>query len=120
MRGSRRQRRDYRHSRIRKKVHGTPERPRFCVFRSNRHLVASLIDDENGETLLTLSTSARSFSSGEQRETKTQMAARLGTAVAELAREKGIEEVVFDRGGYRYHGRVRAVAEKAREGGLRF
>ncbi len=119
MRGSKRYRRDYRHRRVRRKISGTPERPRLCVFRSNRHLVASLVDDLNGRTIATLSTSRKDFSS-DKAETKTQKAARLGTAVAKLALEKGITEVVFDRAGYRYHGRVKAVAEKAREAGLRF
>ncbi|MBN1434527.1 50S ribosomal protein L18 [Candidatus Fermentibacterales bacterium] len=119
MGASRRQKRDFRHSRIRRKLCGTMTRPRLCVFRSNRHITASLVDDDAGRTIATLSTSARDFASG-QRETKTQMAGRLGTRIAEIARDKGISEVVFDRGGYRYHGRVRAVAENAREAGLRF
>jgi large subunit ribosomal protein L18 len=108
-----------RHLRIRKKISGTPERPRLFVHRSNKHMLASLIDDTTGRTLLCVTTTANEFASPEK-ETKTDMAARLGQIVARKALELGIEAVVFDRGGHPYHGRVRALAEKAREAGLKF
>ena len=118
---SRRVRRDFRHARIRNRVTGTSDRPRLCVFRSNRHMTASLIDDESGRSIASLTTCSAAFRSAEEkRETKTQMAARLGKMMGELAVEKGILRVVFDRGGYRYHGRVKALADSAREAGLRF
>jgi len=108
-----------RHRRIRKRITGTPERPRLFVRRSNRNLQASLIDDLAGKTLLTLTTASREFQSEESGDKKAQ-AGRLGALMAEKAKEKGIEKVVFDRGGHPYHGRVRVFAEKAREGGLKF
>jgi large subunit ribosomal protein L18 len=108
-----------RHLRIRKKISGTPERPRLSVHRSNRHILVSLIDDTTGRTLLCVTTTANEFASPDK-ETKTDKAARLGLLVAQKAKELGIETVVFDRGGHPYHGRVRALAEKAREAGLRF
>jgi len=108
-----------RHLRIRKSVTGTPERPRLSVHRSNRHILASLVDDTTGRTLLCETTTADDFASP-QKETKTDMAGRLGLLVAQKAKELGIDNVVFDRGGHPYHGRVRALAEKAREAGLRF
>ncbi len=118
-RPTRKQRLHRRHFHIRKKVFGTEERPRLLVRKSLKHTEASLIDDLAGRTLFTLTTKAASFATAEK-ETKTQQASRLGRLVAEKAREKGIEKAVFDRGGHPYHGRVKALAESAREAGLRF
>jgi len=108
--------RDRRHRRVRKKVVGTTERPRLAVFRSNRHIVAQVIDDSAGHTLAAASTieaALRSKSTG-----KAGAAAEVGRLVAERARSKGVSKVVFDRGGSLYHGRVAALADAAREAGL--
>lgn len=107
-----------RHRRIRKRIFGTPERPRLFVHRSNRNITAALIDDTTGTTILTVTTNSKELKGIESR-TKTEQAGRVGLLLAEKARKKGIETVVFDRGGYPYHGRVRELAEKAREGGLK-
>jgi large subunit ribosomal protein L18 len=108
-----------RHRSIRKKIFGTPERPRLFVRRSARHMTVSLIDDIEGRTLVTLTTNQKDFT-GKKPESKLSQAQRLGGMVAEKAKELGIESVVFDRGGHPYHGRVKALADKAREGGLKF
>src|SRR5687768_14205393 len=100
-----------RHRRVRKKVLGTPERPRLAVYRSNRHIYAQLIDDFAGRTLA----SASSLKDGNGGDPKAQAKA-VGTTLAQRAKEAGVDQVAFDRGGFRYHGRVRAVAEGAREG----
>lgn len=110
--------RDRRRIRVRKKVSGTVERPRLSVFRSARHIYAQVIDDLNGVTLASASTVASKESMAEGK--KVAQAKRVGVLLAEKCREKSINTVVFDRSGYRYHGRVRAVAEGAREGGLEF
>jgi large subunit ribosomal protein L18 len=102
-----------RHRRVRKKIIGAPERPRLAVYRSNRHIYAQVIDDVAGRTLVSASSLADA-SDGNPRE----VARAVGRAVAERARGAGIERVVFDRGGFRFHGRVEALAEGAREGGL--
>ena len=105
-----------RHRRVRGKVSGTAERPRLVVFRSNRGIFAQLVDDEARRTLASASWLAqRSF-----KGTKTEQAAAVGTALAAEAKKAGIDACVFDRGGYLYHGRVKALADGAREGGLRF
>lgn len=117
----RRQGRARRHSRVLKKVRGTAERPRLVVYRSLRQMEGQLVDDDRGVTLLGIST--RVAGDGEPVEgksAKVSAAWRAGRALAEKAREKGIERVVFDRGGYRYHGRVQAFADGARAGGLQF
>jgi len=108
-----------RHRRLRKKVSGTPERPRLFVRRSLRHMIACLIDDVEGKTLLALTTDSKEFRASAN-GSKTEKAQALGAKLAELAKEKGINTVVFDRGGHPYHGRVKALAEKARECGLEF
>lgn len=109
-----------RHLRVRRRVAGTAERPRLAVFRSHRHVYAQLIDDTAGRTIATASTVEAGLR-GQLESTGTIEAARVvGRLIAERAREKGIEQVVFDRGGYLYHGRVAAVAEGAREAGLKF
>jgi len=105
-----------RHRRVRSKVAGTAERPRLAVFRSNRGIFAQLIDDESGRTLASASWQAL----GSQGGSKTEQAGAVGKALAEVAKKAGIERCVFDRGGYLYHGRVKALAEGAREGGLQF
>ncbi len=111
-----RERRERRHRRVRKHVFGTAERPRLVVFRSNRGIEAQLVDDEEGKTLAAASWLAERSAKG----TKTEQAVAVGTLLAERAKKAGIERVVFDRGGYLYHGRVKALADGAREGGLRF
>ena len=106
-----------RHKRVRAKVSGTPEKPRLNVFRSEKHIYAQIIDDVNGVTLCSASSVEKGFDgSGSNKEG----ARKVGKAVAERAVAKGIESVVFDRGGYIYHGRVQELAEGAREGGLKF
>ena len=106
-----------RHRRVRGKISGTAARPRLNVFRSNANIYAQIIDDENGVTLLSASTLDKEFNGyGGNREA----AKAVGTMIAKKAAEKGITEVVFDRGGYVYHGRVKELAEAAREGGLKF
>jgi len=119
---SRRLQRARRHQRIRKKVHGTAGRPRLVVFRSLKNVEGQLVDDGIGQTLLglgTLSSDLKGFEAGGKNR-KVEHAFAAGKRLAERAREQGIETVVFDRGGYQYHGRVKAFAEGAREGGLRF
>ncbi len=104
-------------NRIRGKISGTAQRPRLSVFRSNKQIYAQIIDDLNAVTLI----SASSKESGiDQGSTKTEMAKQVGELLAKKAKEAGVEQVVFDRGGYLYHGRVKALAEGAREGGLKF
>ena len=106
-----------RHKRIRAKISGTAARPRLDVYRSNANIYAQIIDDENGVTLLSASTLDKEFEGyGGNKEA----AKAVGTMIAKRALERGITEVVFDRGGYVYHGRVQALAEAAREGGLKF
>ena len=106
-----------RHKRVRSKISGTPERPRLNVFRSERHIYAQIIDDIKGITLCSASSVEKDFTgSGSNKEG----AREVGKTVAERAVAKGIENVVFDRGGYIYHGRVKELAEAAREGGLTF
>ena len=112
-----RQARERRHRRIRGKVAGTAERPRLAVFRSNRGIFAQLIDDESGRTLA--GAGWLGLPKGFKGD-KTEQAAEVGKAIAAAAKKAGIETVVFDRGGYLYHGRVKALAEGAREGGLQF
>jgi large subunit ribosomal protein L18 len=110
------QRRLKRRRRVRAKVRGTAERPRIAVFRSNRGIFAQLIDDDAGRTL-----AAVNWTEGELRSLKPmEQAQRAGALLAERAKAAGIETAVFDRGGYRYHGRVKALAEGAREAGLNF
>ena len=107
--------RKHKHKRMRHTLKGTPERPRLAVFRSARHIYAQVIDDAKGVTLASASTLS-SEASGD----KTAQARQVGLLVAERAKQAGVEKVVFDRGGNLYHGRIKAVAEGAREGGLDF
>ena len=106
-----------RHVRVRGKISGTPERPRLNVFRSNANIYAQIIDDVNGVTLVAANTLEKDF---EGATGNVEAAKKVGTVLAERAKAKGIEEVVFDRGGYVYHGRIAALADGAREGGLKF
>jgi large subunit ribosomal protein L18 len=108
------QRRLKRRRRVRAKVHGSAERPRISVFRSNRGIFAQLVDDDSGRTLASVG-----WTEAELRDLKPmEQAARAGQLLAERAKAAGVERAVFDRGGYQYHGRVKALAEGAREGGL--
>jgi|TARA_B100000959_G_scaffold283685_1_gene353203 large subunit ribosomal protein L18 len=109
-----------RHTRLRKKLAGTRERPRLAVFRSNHHIYAQVIDDSAGHTLVTASTLDPDFKSQPSSDGKIDSATAVGTSIAQKAKDAGIERVVFDRGGYAYHGRVKALAEAAREVGLEF
>ena len=106
-----------RHRRVRAKISGTPERPRLNVFRSNKHIYAQLIDDVNGVTLAAASTMDKGF---EGNGGNKDAARKVGQAIGKLAVEKNSAEVVFDRGGYLYHGRVKELADGARESGLKF
>ena len=103
---------------IRKKIFGTPDRPRLTVFRSARYIYAQVIDDLNGRTLAAASNVEKTFKEGTEAEKKSAVANRIGKLVAERAIGKGVKCVVFDRNGFLYHGRVKAVSEGAREGGL--
>jgi large subunit ribosomal protein L18 len=109
-----------RHHRVRKKVSGTAERPRLAVFRSNRHIYAQVIDDVAGRTLVAASTLDDSIRGGSDGTGNVSAAKAVGTLVAERAKAAGVESVIFDRGGFQYHGRVAAVADAAREAGLQF
>jgi large subunit ribosomal protein L18 len=111
-----RQRRERRHKRVRKAIVGTAERPRLVVFRSNRGIAAQLVDDLEGKTLAAASWLDKRTAKG----AKTEQAAEVGKLLAANAKQAGIQRVVFDRGGYLYHGRVKALADAAREGGLEF
>ena len=118
--GERRIARLRRHRRVRFRVQGTDSRPRLCVFRSLNHIYAQVIDDTKGCTLVSASTldpEVRSETDGKPKAGKAEL---VGTALAKRALAKGIKQVAFDRGGYKYHGRVRALAEAARQGGLKF
>jgi large subunit ribosomal protein L18 len=105
-----------RHARLRKHISGTPELPRLVVYRSNRHMVAQIVDDTKGITLVSESTITHDFD--DFKGTKTEAAHKVGELIAKKAKDAGINAVVFDRGGNKYHGRVAAVAEGARQGGL--
>ncbi len=112
--------RQVRHRRVRKKVSGTPGQPRLCVFRSLRAIYAQVIDDATGRTLVAASSLESGDAKTGQARPKTAASTAVGKVVAERAAAQGITQVVFDRGGYKYHGRVKALAEAAREGGLKF
>jgi len=114
------QARERRRRRIRMKVSGTAERPRLSVFRSTEQIYAQLVDDVSGQTLVSASSIDKSLKAEMDGKTKTEQATLVGKAVAERAQAAGIEQVVFDRGGFLYHGRVKALADGAREGGLKF
>jgi large subunit ribosomal protein L18 len=105
-----------RHGRLRKKVSGTPERPRLAVFRSLKHIYAQIVDDTKGQTLVAASSVEKEIDAGGNKDG----AKTVGSKIAERAKEKGITAVVFDRGGFKFHGRIASLAEGAREGGLEF
>jgi large subunit ribosomal protein L18 len=119
-RRSRNDSRQRRHLRIRRTVHGSPERPRLSVFRSVAHIYAQVVDDRAGRTLATASSLDPEIRTQAAEVKKTEAGKLVGRLVARRAKERGISRVVFDRGGYLYHGRVKAVADGAREGGLEF
>ena len=108
------------HFRIRKKVSGTPERPRMVVFRSNKHIYVQVIDDTKGETLVAAASNDKALLAECKGKNGLETAALVGKAIAERAKAKGITTVAFDRGGYLFHGRVKSLADAAREGGLEF
>ena len=108
------------HSRLRRKISGSTERPRLCVFRSSRHIVAQVIDDQAGRTLASASSLDGEFRKGNKGDGNVAASKAVGKAIAERARAAGVEKVVFDRGGYQYHGRIQALADAAREAGLKF
>lgn len=112
--------REARHMRVRLKVQGSPERPRLNVFRSLRHIYVQVIDDASGNTLVSASSLRLPEDNQSNGLSKTQLAQRVGTEIAQRAKMAGVNRVVFDRGGYKYHGRVKALAEAARKGGLEF
>lgn len=111
--------RERRKLRIRKSVNGTTERPRLSVFRSARHIYAQVIDDTTGKTLVAASTLSKDLRTNVD-GTKSDEAKKVGALIAEMCKSKSIEKVVFDRNGYRYHGRIKALADGARKGGLSF
>jgi large subunit ribosomal protein L18 len=115
-----REARQRRHRRVRRVVRGTTERPRLCVFKSARHIYAQIVDDEGGRTLVAASTLSKELPKSGDRVKKAEAAKAVGTLVAEKALASGIQAVVFDRGGYPFHGRVKALATAARDRGLKF
>ena len=117
---SRKEVRAKKHMRIRNRLSGTPECPRLAVFRSNNHMYAQIIDDTVGNTLVSASTLEKEVKSELEKTNNVEAAAYLGTVIAKRAVEKGIKEVVFDRGGFIYHGKIQALADAAREAGLNF
>ena len=117
---SRKEVRAKKHMRIRNRFSGTAERPRLAVFRSNNHMYAQIIDDTVGNTLVSASTVEKSVKGELEKTNNVDAAAYLGTVIAKRAIEKGIKEVVFDRGGFIYHGKIAALADAAREAGLEF
>ena len=108
------------HMKIRNRFSGTAERPRLAVFRSNNHMYAQIIDDTVGNTLVAASTAEKAVKAELEKTNNVEAAAYVGTVIAKRALEKGIKEVVFDRGGFIYHGKVQALADAAREAGLEF
>lgn len=110
------QKRKTRHKRVRAKIFGNSKVPRLCIFRSAKHIYVQIIDDEKGKTLV----SARDLEIKKKKCKKVDISREVGKVIAEKAKEKKLKKVVFDRGGYKYHGRVKALAEGAREGGLKF
>ena len=117
---SRNDRRVARHQRIRRHLHGTPEKPRLCVFRSNKNISVQIIDDVNGVTLASASTIDKELRPEIKNGGNKDAAKAVGEAIAKRALDKGIKEVTFDRGGFLYHGRVKELADGAREAGLEF
>lgn len=114
------ERRIKKHRRVRRKISGTPERPRLCVYRSNKHVRVQVIDDIAGKVLASASSQSKEVRDQHKHGGNKQAAHAVGTLIAEKAKAQGIAAVVFDRGGYLFHGRVREIAEGARKGGLKF
>ena len=112
--------RERRKQRVRKKVVGTDERPRICVFRSNKHIYAQVISDDRSTTLASVSTITKDLASQVGKSKGVKAAKQIGLALAKICKEKNITHVVFDRNGFLFHGRVKAIADGAREGGLEF
>jgi large subunit ribosomal protein L18 len=112
--------REKRKQRIRKKIAGTADRPRLTVYKSLKHIYAQVVDDQSGRTIAYVGTGSKSVRDEVKEDSKTEAAKKVGAAVARAAMEKGVTQVVFDRNGFDYHGRVAAVAEAAREAGLKF
>ena len=112
--------REKKHMKIRNRFSGTPERPRLAVFRSNNHMYAQIIDDTVGHTLVAASTLEKDVKADLEKTNDVVAAAKLGTVIAQRAMEKGIKAVVYDRGGFVYQGKIKALAEAAREAGLEF
>jgi large subunit ribosomal protein L18 len=108
------------HRRIREKISGSPNRPRLCIYRSSKHVYAQIVDDTQGKTLVAASTAEKDVRGDLKQAGNIQASKLVGKAIAERAKAKGIQTVVFDRGGYLYHGRIKAVADAARESGLKF
>ncbi|MCS7012978.1 MAG: 50S ribosomal protein L18 [Chloroherpetonaceae bacterium] len=115
-----RKRREKIRARVRAKIRGTAERPRLSVYRSLKHIYAQIIDDEKGETLVAITSNSKAFAPMLNGKKKVEVSREIGRMLAEKAKAKGITKVAFDRNGYRYHGRVKALADGAREGGLEF
>ncbi len=117
MSGTRQDARDRRHTRVRKRVHGTDERPRLAIYRSNKYIYAQVIDDVQGRTLAAASSQESALRSD---NLNLAAATKVGEAIASRAKDAGVTSVVFDRGGYKFHGKVKALADAAREAGLEF
>lgn len=115
-----RRRRLRRHKRVRKKIYGTPERPRICIYRSLKHIYAQIVDDAQGKTLTTVSSLSPEVRAKIKRGDNIEAARMVGELLGKKAQELGIKRVVFDRAGYKYHGRVKTLAESARKAGLEF
>jgi len=113
-------RRKKRHLVIRKRIHGTADRPRLCVYKSEKHIYVQIIDDDNGHTLVAASTLDKEIRDTLKKTWNKEAAREVGKLAGKRALEKGIKKVVFDRGGYRYHGRIKELADGAREAGLEF
>src|SRR5919204_173287 len=111
---------DKRRARIRKKISGTTERPRLTVYKSLKHMYAQIVDDTTGKTIAAVSTGSKALKNEVKEDAKSDAAKKVGAAIAKAALDKGVTQVVFDRNGFDYHGRVAAVAEAAREAGLQF
>jgi large subunit ribosomal protein L18 len=109
-----------RHMKIRNKISGTPERPRMCVFRSNKHIYAQIVDDTKAATLAAASTKEPDIAGALEKTSNVEAAKAVGSAIGKKAKDRGITKVVFDRGGYIFHGKVKALADAARESGLEF
>ena len=109
-----------RKARVREKITGTDARPRVCVFRSNKHIYAQVISDDQGKTLVTVSTLSKELAAAANKNKRVDAAKQVGLALAKVCKQKNITKVVFDRNGFLYHGRVKAIADGAREGGLEF